>query len=895
MALTGDLGSIDLANVFQMLQLSQKTGTLEIRCRGARTEIYLDGEAVLYPFDRDAFPQKVLRLLQRTGRVGADAVDKARASVSVLKRDILSVLVGTRAITAEVVAEAYREQMSEEVYELFSDRDATFEFRENEQPRGHGKVIDANYRLPGNGLLMEAARRVDEWGYIREKVSSDLCVFEAAGRVDQVPEEERDGALLEVFANLDGKRPVRALVDKTGLTRFTVCKKLALLANLKIVYEIPLEVLVERARACLREQKANEGLALLERAFELGASEPRVHEMASLAYQALQRVGDACRHQAMVAEALERAGDRKGAAEVHLRIRDLMPTNVRSRERLVRHWLDDPAFFKNTKFDAEQESVELVQILRELGRETEACKLLVEVQQRYPTDARLTWKLADLAVDSGDPKSAVAMLMSCAEEMLHQRQHVAALRLFRRVRSIDPSHEGLDRRIDQCERATRPVAVARSGHVTVAIASILLIGGAVALFAHNSEAFARLEEIDTEELILSGDFSTALGTLAAFRSEHPATIAAIVARERIEEIEGRRTAWEAERAERDDLLKSESERAQHAAERLYQDAMKKLAGKDLAGALEGFRQATERATDPSWIETAKPAQKSSEIEGYLRDARTTFAAYEAARQKNDWAKAHDFAVKLAKENPDAPEARQLKIPIRITTIPGDTQIEVEGTPGTFTSPAILLLPAGRVTKLHCRRTGLMKHDLQVTPETSFEVEARLDRCPDKAGELPLAPIAPPAVLGATAYFPCESGRLLAVDVKTLTEKWRRQLPNLMTFTAPIVVDDKGLKVTTRADGGPLHVWLDPDNGDEVAREDADGPPTAAKPSLTVRLADKRTLAGELDGRIVLKSSTGATLDTWLSPGPIKWGVALPGGGALFGGGRLVLRVEFPGK
>jgi hypothetical protein len=117
----------------------------------------------------------------------------------------------------------------------------------------------------------------------------------------------------------------------------------------------------------------------------------------------------------------------------------------------------------------------------------------------------------------------------------------------------------------------------------------------------------------------------------------------------------------------------------------------------------------------------------------------------------------------------------------------------------------------------------------------------------------------------------------------------------MTFTAPIEVDDKGLKVTTRADGAPIHLWLDPDSGDEVAREDADGPPPASKPSLVVRLADKRTLAGELDGRIVLKSSSGSTLDTWLSPGPIKWGVVLPGGGALFGGGRLVVRVEFAGK
>src|SRR5262249_55175067 len=163
-------------------------------------------------------------------------------------------------------------------------------------------------------------------------------------------------------------------------------------------------------------------------------------------------------------------------------------------------------------------------------------------QQQFPNDARLTWKLADLAVDAGEPKSAVAMLMSCADEMLSQRQHATALRLYRRVRSIDPQREGLDLRIDSCERAARPVRVARGGTVRLAVAAIVLIGAAFAFFSHNSEAFAKLAEIDTEELALAGDFPAAIGTLDAFRNEHPITAAALVAEERIRDLEARRAA-----------------------------------------------------------------------------------------------------------------------------------------------------------------------------------------------------------------------------------------------------------------------------------------------------------------------------------------------------------------
>src|SRR2546422_9482110 len=107
MPLTGDLGSIDLANVFQMLQLSQKTGTLEIRSRGGRSEVWLDGESVFYPFDGEVFPEKVVRLLERSGRVTADALANARASQAVLKRDLLALLVQMQAIGDEDVAAAF--------------------------------------------------------------------------------------------------------------------------------------------------------------------------------------------------------------------------------------------------------------------------------------------------------------------------------------------------------------------------------------------------------------------------------------------------------------------------------------------------------------------------------------------------------------------------------------------------------------------------------------------------------------------------------------------------------------------------------------------------------------------------------------------------------------------
>ena len=178
MALKGDLESIDLAHVFQMLTWGEKTGTLEIRSKGAKTCLFFQERGVLFPFDREAFPQKVLLSLCRHGRV--DEQDLARATQTARSRDaeLLSVLVEMQSLSQEELDAAFREQMEEEIYDLFFVTDATFEFLEDQKPDAPGKILEPRYALPPQGLVMEAARRIDEWNYIREKIKSDECIFE---------------------------------------------------------------------------------------------------------------------------------------------------------------------------------------------------------------------------------------------------------------------------------------------------------------------------------------------------------------------------------------------------------------------------------------------------------------------------------------------------------------------------------------------------------------------------------------------------------------------------------------------------------------------------------------------------------------------------------------------
>jgi len=888
MPLTGDLGSIDLANVFQMLQLSQKTGTLEVRARGRRTEVYLDGDTVLYPFDRDAFPQKVVKLLERSGSLSPEVLAKAQASQGILQRDLFTMLLQMKALAPDDVTSAYREQMEEEIYELFVDRDAAFEFRENEKPSLPGKVIDERYRLGGNGLIMEAARRLDEWGFIRKRVPSDLCVFEMGGTIDQVPEPDRDGALLDVVAALDGLRSIAAIVDQTGLTRFLVCKKLALLAEMRVVYEVPLEVMIERARQCLREQKSEAGLSLLERAFELGADDASVHEMAALANQALQRIGAACRHYALVAGSLERAGERRGAAEVHLRIRDLMPTDVRSRERLVHHWLDDPEFFKDTSYSPENELFELVVILKEVGRSGDARELLKELQPRYREDARITSRLADLSLELGDPKAAVEMLVTAADELFKRRQVAAALRLYRRVRTIDPLHEGLDLRIDSCEQIqSRPARRHGRGAARMAAAFVALAALAGALSYHNRQTLDRLSTIPIEELAVAGDFDSALATLEAFRTEHPATLAAVLAQRHMREIEERARVAAEESSKRSDLLAQERVRRQRNAERAYAEALELLRRKDHRGALEKLLRASELASDPQFLAEKKPVEKAEQIRAHLRAGEEREARYVAARDAADWATMHELGVELLREEPTAPGAKVRLLPVRISIDPPDAEITVAPSPSesiSIRSGDVVLLAAGSDALVAAVRADRFPLSVKVRPEAGFDVIHQLERRPDRTLTLPTRSLFAPAVHGDRAFFACADGRVIALNVRTLVIDWQHTLADLEEVGGPPELDAQGLRIPTRSN---RVVWLDTLTGEAVFRQPDVGAPPAARGGLEVRLPKGGTFLGDPGGRIVLRDPSGGARAAWRVADRLEWGVACPGG-ALFGGGTLVL-------
>lgn len=334
MALRGDLASVDLAQVFQMLALNKKVGLLSIHSAKSWQVLYFDHRGVTLYHNVHAILDRVVAALVRTGRLVEEAVEEVRDHAARQRQEVTDTLLAGGYVTAEELEQQYGLELEEEIYELFFCREARFEFHEGVTSlEGRPGAIDERFFCNCDSVIMEAARRIDEWAYISERVPTTAEVF--VPTVDAADLTEFGAEAPAVFAKLDGRHTVARIVARTGQANFLVCKVVSQMLDAGLIAPLDPDELIPTAQACHAEGKVQHAIDLYERAIDLGIGLPAVHSLAAKAYQAARQYESAVRHFELEAEHLVAAGDTLGGARQYLAVRQLVPTHLRARERLV--------------------------------------------------------------------------------------------------------------------------------------------------------------------------------------------------------------------------------------------------------------------------------------------------------------------------------------------------------------------------------------------------------------------------------------------------------------------------------------------------------------------------------------------------------------------------------
>lgn len=225
MAIEGPLRELGIHDVFQLLDLSRKTGTLRVtsELRDDEGVVHFANGKVIHASIR-SLPTSLDQILVAAGKVTEADVAGARerAGPGASPAALADALVAAGAVSQRELERQVRQQIETVVFELMSWHEGFFSF---EELAAGALPADTRISVSTESLLMEGARRIDEWSRIAHHVPSlgMIPVFAPVAdgheaQLDLLPHE------WEVLTMIDGERDLHAIAAALGRSEFEIAK-----------------------------------------------------------------------------------------------------------------------------------------------------------------------------------------------------------------------------------------------------------------------------------------------------------------------------------------------------------------------------------------------------------------------------------------------------------------------------------------------------------------------------------------------------------------------------------------------------------------------------------------------------------------------------------------------
>lgn len=683
MALKGDLASVDLAQVFQMLALNKKVGLLSIHSPVLWKVLYFDHRGVTLYYNEHAVLDRVVVASVRTQRLEEAAAAEARNHAARQGSSLQDALLAGGYLSESELGEQMRWELSEEIYDLFFCRDARFEFFEGvQQLEGREGTVDERFFFNTDTVIMEAARRIDEWAYISERIPNGLEVF--AGTELGLDPNSVEPECLAVLDLIDGRRNVSRIVEISGLATFLVFKHVCQLLDGGFVAAVAAEELLAAGDECVGEGRLQDAINLFERSLALGVGVPEVHSRVAEAYESAQQFENATYHLKCDAEYRLAAGDQVGAVgKLRAAVR-LVPTDLAARDRLV-----EVALASNEQidgFDPLQEGKDLVDLLMAVGDLTRVRGVLERLLRVRPDDVELKKTLINVHTKAGDQKRVIELHEAIADDLLRHGKPLEAVAHLQKILILDRARTDVSERVRQLyELDERTRSRRRALAMLGAVFCLLVALGAVYYF-YDRHAEAVLASIDVKKQMEERDFAKAAAIYERFIADFPLTLAVDRAGEELARIESLRKKHEAQQAHEQMAHDREVEKLRAA----YRAGWKRHRELFLSGDPEAsmaeltrVRELVQRAGDPddlAWALEEQLEKTFLDMQAYLQQAQ---ALGERSRQllaQGDWQGARTAALQLLDQYEISQPARQVLLPVMLRTRPPGAVVVQGGKP-----------------------------------------------------------------------------------------------------------------------------------------------------------------------------------------------------------------------
>ena len=236
MTLRGDIIDFPLAEIVQIIGASRQTGTLMLDGEISKLSIsFRDGKPVLT--DSADNCERIGELLLKSKDVDRrDVIDamliQKRHSEKGDKKRIGKILIEMGIVSPHTINKYISNQIRESLYDILSERKGTFQFEAEEVDVDTDEPIT----LDIEELILQGMRHIED----RTRIKDTLLMAETVYHHDKKI-VDRDGPLLTNYERLvlslvDGKRPVKGILDIIDIPKFDVIQILYKLINMSYIY-----------------------------------------------------------------------------------------------------------------------------------------------------------------------------------------------------------------------------------------------------------------------------------------------------------------------------------------------------------------------------------------------------------------------------------------------------------------------------------------------------------------------------------------------------------------------------------------------------------------------------------------------------------------------------------
>jgi outer membrane protein assembly factor BamB/tetratricopeptide (TPR) repeat protein len=388
MALKGDLESVPLGDVLQTLFQNEKEGTLKLNGPDYSKSIYCCAAGITLLEPEILTKRRFGDIVVAAGLSSRDELEKILKEFDD-NRPIGQILISAGLIEQDTVNRILTIQVEEEIFSLFELSSGEFEFFENEK----GSPTAEECGLPlfqVEGVVFEAARRMDEWAFIRKYVGDLDTVFIASGP----PTEQDSPEVQKLLFSLNGRKTLRNIADALIASPFDVAKIAAELAKLGRIRPAEKHELLDLAQDLIdNDNIARAGTILKQLRPSLNnivLGEEDVSSLADLFY----KVGDI------------------------LTATNLLLNKVREANESEAHG-DSLTFLK-------------------------------QAHRIAPKDTRILSELAKISENLGDRDNRLQYMVSMAQVHINEEQHEAAIKVCREILEVDPHNLFVIEKMPDC-------------------------------------------------------------------------------------------------------------------------------------------------------------------------------------------------------------------------------------------------------------------------------------------------------------------------------------------------------------------------------------------------------------------------------------------------------------